>query len=209
MVQVATDVLKESSSLISDSTSSQLSITKSNGPALESPALPKLPQVDGAYDEDDMSSEDEEVSLILRPHQDERMGQTDGHFDRGIHSGMTEALGRGGASGPESDGPWDIPEEDAVSDQTTSPPPLEGEDLSDDEESTGLLPGQSGWLRRRQGWGRLGERGDSFTLNKAIATWNKENLEGSRLGPGTIVRLETTIKDFDSLRLGVHIKRSG
>jgi hypothetical protein len=117
---------------------------------------------------------------------------------------MTEALGQGGDSDQESDGPWpwDIPEEDAVSDQTTSPPPLEGEDLSDDGESTGLLPGQSGWVRRRQGWGRLGERGDSLTLNKAIASWNKENLEGSHLVPGTIARLDTTIKDLDSFRLG-------
>ena len=91
-----------------------------------------------------------------------------------------------------------IPDADVVSDRSDSVPPLEGGlGLSDEEEFVGSEQDQ---------WGRMGERGDS--LQTAVAAWDEERLEGRYLEPGTIVRLETTIKDLDSLRQGAERTRT-
>jgi hypothetical protein len=117
------------------------------------------------------------------------------------------SLGRGESSDQEDNGqrPWDVPEEGAVSDQTTSPPPLED---SDEEVPNNWLPGQLGGVGREQGWRRLGERGNFLTLNQAIASWDQGYLAGRHLEPRTIARLETTVKDYDMLRLGAGRVRS-
>ena len=56
---------------------------------------------------------------------------------------------------------------------------------------------------------RMGRVRSPRPLNKAVAAWDGEKLEGRYWGPGTVVRLETTIKDLDSLRLATECSRPG
>ena len=77
------------------------------------------------------------------------MEQADGHYDRGGYATMTAALEQGESLVQEvnEQQPVDAPEEEATSDRTTSPPPLEN---SDEEVNGSWLSGQLGGVEREE-----------------------------------------------------------